>query len=136
MDSIGLQASLASTLKDTTLRPIVVVGMILLVLMALGCVMDSMAIMFITVPFLNPVIIALGYDPVWFGVTMIMVVSLGLITPPFGLNVFLLSAMIPEISIREAFRGVLPFVIADIVLIALCLAFPDVILWLPNLLFK
>ena len=136
MDSVGLQREVGNLLANSNLPPAAIMAIILITLMVLGCVMDAIAILFITTPFLFPIIVGLGFDPIWFGVTMVMVVQLGLITPPFGLNVFILSAMIPEATIAELFRGAVPFIVANVIVIGAVLAFPDLILWLPNMLFK
>jgi tripartite ATP-independent transporter DctM subunit len=136
MDSVGLERELASALKQTQLPAWAIMSLIVLGLILLGCVMDATSILFITTPLLFPIVIALGYDGIWFGVIMVMLIQLGLIHPPFGLNVFIMSALIKEVKVAEAFWGCVPFVIADILMIALCLLFPQLILWLPNKMFN
>ncbi len=76
--------------------------------------------------------IALGFDPIWFGVIVVMVVEMGLISPPIGMNVFVIKGMAPEIRLSQIYRGVIPFVIAQILLIALLLAIPEIATWLPS----
>ena len=136
MDAVGLQKEVARTFAALELPAPAVMAIILIGLILLGCVMDSMAILFITTPVLFPIVVGLGYDPIWFGVIMVMVIQLGLIHPPFGLNVFILAAMSKEIKVAEAFWGCVPFVIADIVIIVAVCLFPQLILWLPNLMFN
>jgi len=77
-------------------------------------------------------VIALGFDPIWFGVIVVMVVEMGLISPPIGMNVFVIKGMAPEIRLSQIYRGVIPFVIAQILLIALLLAIPEIATWLPS----
>jgi tripartite ATP-independent transporter DctM subunit len=99
-----------------------------------GCVLESVAIILVTVPVFLPLVVALGYDVVWYGVLMVVMVEIGLITPPVGLNVFVIRAQIPEIPLSKIFAGIVPFLIADAVLVALLLVFPDIALWLPRVL--
>ncbi|MCB1462533.1 MAG: TRAP transporter large permease [Nitratireductor sp.] len=117
------------------LGPVGVMVLLIAVLILLGCFLDSIAILFIITPVIFPIVIANGYDPIWFGIIMIMVVEFGLITPPIGMNVFVLSRIMPDVTTWQIFRGVLPYIGADVVRIALLLAFPAIVLWLPNLLF-
>ncbi len=117
------------------LGPTGVMLLLVAVLIALGCFMDSIAILFIITPVIFPIVIANGYDPIWFGIIMIMVVEFGLITPPIGMNVFVLSRIMPDVTTWQIFRGVMPYIAADVARIALLLAFPAIVLWLPNLLF-
>ena len=100
--------------------------------MLLGTVIESIAILFIATPFLYPIIIQLGFDAVWFGILMMMIIELGLIIPPLGLNVFMLSATVEEITLGEAFRGCVPFVLANVIMIFAVFAFPAIALWLPH----
>jgi len=136
MDSFGLERELSATLKQTDLPPWAIMSVIIVGLILLGCVMDATSILFITTPLLYPIVIALGYDGIWFGVIMVMLIQLGLIHPPFGLNVFIMSTLIKDVKVSDAFWGCVPFVIADILLIAACLALPQIILWLPNQMFQ
>jgi C4-dicarboxylate transporter DctM subunit len=136
MDSVGLQREVTRMLSASTLPPGGIMAAIVVGLILLGCVMDANSILFITTPFLYPVVVGLGYDGVWFGVVMVMLIQLGLIHPPFGLNVFILSAMIKGVSVSAAFWGCVPFVIADILIIGAALIFPILILWLPDLVFN
>jgi C4-dicarboxylate transporter DctM subunit len=76
-----------------------------------------------------------GYDPIWFGIIMVMVVEFGLITPPFGMNVFVLTKVVPGITTGEAFSGVYPYIAADLIRIGILMLFPAIVLWLPNLLY-
>ena len=135
MESIGMNREVGEYLAHLQLPPAAVMTIILIGLILLGCVMDSTSILFITTPFLFPVIVSLGYDGVWFGIVMTMVIQIGLIHPPFGLNVFILSAMIKEVTVAEAFWGCVPFLIASLLMIVIICLYPEFILWLPNRLF-
>ena len=86
----------------------------------------------LTVPIFFPIIIDLGFDPVWFGVIVVMVVELGLITPPIGMNVFVIKGMVPDVKLSSIYKGVIPFVVAQFVLIILVFLVPDIALWLPE----
>jgi len=108
---------------------------IIAVLILLGCFLDSIAILFIVTPVIFPIVLNFGYDPIWFGIIMVMVVEFGLITPPFGMNVFVLTKVVPGITTGEAFSGVYPYIAADVVRIGLLMLFPAIVLWLPNLLY-
>jgi C4-dicarboxylate transporter DctM subunit len=99
--------------------------------LVLGCLMDAMAMIILTVPIIFPVIVHLGFDPIWFGVIIVMTVELGLISPPVGMNVFVIKSVIPEVSFATIFRGVMPFVVTDLIRLVILIAFPMLALWLP-----
>ena len=105
---------------------------ILLIYLVLGCALDSLAMILLTIPIFYPVVANLGFDPIWFGIVVVMVVELGLITPPIGMNVFIIKGMAPEVPLGAIYKGVLPFVIAQLLLIALIVAWPDLATWLPS----
>ncbi len=110
-------------------------ALIVAVLVILGCFLDSIAILFIVTPLIFPIVVGNGFDPIWFGIIMIMVVEFGLITPPIGMNVFVLSRIMPDVTTWTIFRGVMPFLAADTIRIVILLAFPALSLWLPGLIF-
>ncbi|UYF99848.1 MULTISPECIES: TRAP transporter large permease [unclassified Halomonas] len=116
--------SISDFLYGMDLAPIVVVLCILLLYFVLGMFMDSIAMLVITVPVVYPIIQALGIDPVWFGVITVLTVELGLITPPVGMNVFVIKAMAPHVGLGEIFKGVAPFIVSDFVRLALLIIFP------------
>jgi tripartite ATP-independent transporter DctM subunit len=105
---------------------------IVLMYFVLGCLLDSLAMILLTIPIVFPIVKALGYDPVWFGIIIVMVVELGLITPPIGMNVFVIKGMAKDVPLETIFRGVMPFIVAQIILIAALITFPDIALWLPS----
>ena len=114
------------------LAPLAIVALLLVVYLLLGSVMDSFAVMIITVPLVTPLILGMGYDLVWWGVIMLVVVETGMITPPFGMNLFVIRSLQPDVSLMTVFRGVLPFVLADFLRLALLVLFPVLVLWLPT----
>jgi TRAP-type C4-dicarboxylate transport system permease large subunit len=103
-----------------------------IIYLVLGTLMDSLAMLLLTVPLFVPIAQAAGIDLIWFGIYAVMVVEMGLITPPVGMNLFVLKAVNNDIPMTALWRGVLPFVAADIVRIALIVAFPMLVLWLPQ----
>jgi C4-dicarboxylate transporter DctM subunit len=105
---------------------------ILLIYLVLGCALDSLAMILLTIPIFFPVVAKLGFDPIWFGIIVVMVVELGLITPPIGMNVFIIKGMAPEVALGTIYKGVLPFAVAQILLIALIVVFPAIATWLPS----
>jgi len=113
----------------------VVIAGIIAFLIILGGFMEVIAIIFITTPFIFPIIVDLGFDPIWWGIIMIMVGEFGVVTPPVGMNVFVVAKMVPNCSITDVFKGVMPFLIGDVVRLLLIIFIPGLALWLPGLLF-
>lgn len=105
---------------------------IVVLFLILGCVMDVGAMIMIFLPFLFPVIKELGFDPIWFGVVTVRVMEVGMITPPIGMNAYVLKGVVPELALEDVFRGILPFIIADFVNIGILIAVPQISLFLPN----
>ena len=109
-----------------------VLALIMLMYLVLGCLMDAMAMIILTVPIIFPVITQLGFDPIWFGVIIVMTVELGLIHPPVGMNVFVIKSVVQDVSFTTIFKGVIPFVVTDIIRLVILIAFPIIALWLPG----
>ena len=107
-------------------------ALILVLFVAAGCILDAMAMVILLVPIVFPVILDLGFDPIWFGVIIVMTVELGLITPPVGMNVFVINSIARDVSLPTIFRGVLPFIATDIVRLVLLVLFPAIVLFLPG----
>ncbi len=118
---------------------LILIGMLLLYLM-FGCVMDSLSMILLTVPIFFPIIMGLdfGLTPdetaIWFGILALIVVEVGLITPPVGLNVFIINAMAEDVDMLDTFKGVLPFLLSDVLRVLLLVAFPGITLWLVRVL--
>jgi TRAP-type C4-dicarboxylate transport system permease large subunit len=104
---------------------------ILTVYLILGCLMDALAMVLLTMPIFIPVILALGFDPIWFGVILCLMCEMALITPPVGMNVFVISGM-SGVPMYTVFRGIMPFLIAMAVGMVILIAFPQISLWLPR----
>ncbi len=132
----GLPEHAIQFIGGLRLSPLAVIVAILIVYTMLGSVMDSFAVMVITVPILTPLVLNMGYDILWWGIVILIVVETGMITPPFGLNVFVLKSTVRDVPLATIFRGVMPFVIADLVKLVLILAFPAIVLWLPSTMLK
>ena len=109
-----------------------VLALIMLIYLVLGCLMDAMAMIILTVPIVFPVIRTLGFDPIWFGVIIVMTVELGLIHPPVGMNVFVIKSVIKDVNFATIFKGVLPFIVTDLVRLVILVAFPIIALYLPT----
>ena len=110
--------------------------MMQVVLLVLGCVMDTVGIIMITVPVFVPIVAALGFDPVWFGVLFIINMEIGFLTPPFGYNLFYLKGVAPpSVTMADLYLSIIPFVVLMILGLLICIVFPDIILYLPRLLF-
>lgn len=128
----GLPEGLLALVTALDLGPWVVMGMILIIYILLGCIFESMSMLLLTVPIFFPLVTSLGFDPVWFGIIVVVVVEISLITPPVGLNVFILKGVVGDVSTGTIFRGVTPFWLVDIVRLILLLAFPTLVLFLPS----
>jgi len=109
-----------------------VLTLIMVMYLVLGCLMDAMAMIILTVPIIFPAITALGFDPIWFGIIIVMTVELGLIHPPVGMNVFVIKSVVKDVTFTTIFYGVIPFVITDILRLAILITFPIIALYLPE----
>jgi len=109
-----------------------ILALIMLMYLVLGCLMDALAMIILTVPIIFPVIKQLGFDPIWFGVIIVMTVELGLIHPPVGMNIFVIKSVIEDAKISTIFYGVLPFILTDLLRLVILIAFPIIALWLPS----
>ena len=129
----GLPQAFAEWIVTLPFPPIVIMIGILLGYAVLGMFMDAIGMLLLTLPVVHPAVIALGYDPIWFGIIVVKMCEVCLITPPVGLNCYVVAAVRPDIPLGDVFRGIAPFFVADVVTIGLFLAFPGIILWLPSL---
>lgn len=124
----GIPAGFAGMVQGWDLAPFAVILMLVLAYLVLGAVMDSYAMMVITIPIFAPLILGLGFDPIWWGVVTVICVELGMITPPFGLNLFIIKSVAPRLSLPAIWTGVLPFVVADILKLAIVLLVPALVI--------
>ena len=116
-------------------EPIWILLMILLGYAVLGMFMDAIGMLLLTLPVVYPAVVALGFDPIWFGIIVVKMVEICLITPPIGLNCFVVSGVRPDIPLSDVFRGIVPFFIADVLTVAGLIMFPGIVLYLPNQMF-
>ena len=128
----GLPEALQSLAANSGFSPLTVMAMILLIYVILGCVFESLSMLLLTVPIFFPLVTGLGFDPVWFGIIVVVVTEISLITPPVGLNVFVLKGVVGDVTTGTIFKGVTPFWIVDIIRLALLVLVPSLVLFLPN----
>ena len=115
------------------LSPIMIITAMMFIYVVLGTVMEELTMVLLTIPLFFPIVTALGFDPVWFGVLIVMIVQIGLISPPVGMNLFVLNSLLPSVGLGNIFRGCWPFVLVMIFVLGLLIWFPGLSLWLPSL---
>ena len=125
--------ALADFVGGLPLPPLAIMALIMVVYLFLGAVMDALTMILLTIPIFFPLAISLGFDPIWFGVILVGMTEIGLITPPIGMNVYAISGIAPDVPITTIFKGVIPFLIADFCRMALYLLVPAVVLFLPSI---
>ncbi|SEM71098.1 TRAP transporter, DctM subunit [Bosea lupini] len=128
----GMAQSVVKSIAALGLSPLAVMLLLIGFYIFLGCFLEGIGMVLVTVPVLLPLVISTGYDPIWFGVLLVIVVEIGLIHPPVGMNLFVIRTQAPEISLGAMYRGVLPFLVAPFLLIAMLLGWPELALWLPR----
>jgi C4-dicarboxylate transporter DctM subunit len=128
-----LPTSISSWITGLPVPPVVVIIGIVIFYLILGLFIDMVAAMFITLPILLPAVVQLGYDPIWFGVLVVFLAEIALATPPFGLGLFIINGVIEGSQLGEIARGVFPFILADLVILGVLVAWPKLVLFLPNL---
>jgi tripartite ATP-independent transporter DctM subunit len=128
----GMPTELTEYAEQFRETPLLVILVILVIYVVLGCVLESMSMILLTVPMFYPLVAHLGYDLIWFGIIVVVVTEISMITPPVGLNVFVLRSVLPDVPTQTVFRGVLPFIVADIVRLGILVAFPAVTLYLTQ----
>lgn len=133
MSATGLTNALTESISGLGLSPGWMLLIVVLFYLVLGCFMETLSMMITTIPIVAPIMIGLGYDPIWLGILIIVLVELALITPPVGLNLFVVQSLRKAGSMSAVIVGSLPFVVAMFVMVALLAAFPQLALWLPNL---
>lgn len=124
---------LSEFLLTLPVAPIVILLAIILMYLLIGMVMDMVAAMFITLPIIFPSIVALGYEPIWFAVLLVFLAEVSLVTPPFGLSLFIIKGSVPGSDMKDVYRGSYPFIVADFVIITMLILFPQIVTFLPSL---
>jgi C4-dicarboxylate transporter, DctM subunit len=127
-----LPTEMASFVGGLSVNRYLILSAILIIILMLGCIMDSMAIVLLTIPVFYPLVIDLGFNPIWFGILVVRVTEMGMITPPVGMNVFVIKG-ISNVPIGTIFRGIVPFLMADVVQLVFLILFPQIVLFIPDL---
>jgi len=125
----------ASMVSGFDVSPFLVWAFVIVLYLVLGCLMDSLAMVLLTVPIIYPLMCGpggLGFDPIWFGIMVVIVVEMGMITPPVGMNVFIIKGMAPDVSTTTIYKGIIPFLLTDVFIIILLTVFPMIVLFLPQ----
>ncbi len=147
----GVPRAMAEWMVNSGLPPMWILVILLAALILLGCLMDSLSMILLAIPFFWPVLVGINGDDdvlaadaafgmdsedleIWFGILALILVELGLVTPPVGMNVFVISAMAKDVPMKETFIGVAPFFITELIRVAILIAFPTLTLWLPTIL--
>lgn len=128
-----LPFALADFVAGLPMNRYIILGAILLIFLFMGCIMEVLGMVILTVPIFFPVVMALNFDPIWFGILTVRAVEMGQITPPVGINVFVIKGVAQDVSLETIFRGIIPFFLGDICLLALLVAVPQISLFLPGL---
>ena len=127
-----LPINIARYLAESSMPKYLILAGILLMYLVIGCVMDFFSMMILTLPIIFPLIINLGFDPIWFGIIMVLMLEMGQITPPVGINVYTIKGVAENVPIIQIFWGVLPFRLAMMLCLIILIIFPDIVMFLPN----
>ncbi len=128
-----MPTQLADIISGLAIPPMGIMGLIILVYIILGCFFDAMGMILLTIPILYPLVTSLGFNPIWFGIIIVKVMEMAIITPPIGMNVYIIAGIAPDVPISTIFKGIAPFLVADIFQVALLLFVPSIVLFLPGL---
>ena len=128
----GIPFALVDLIRSLEISPSAVVALMVLIYTVLGCFIDAVGMIMLTLPFFFPIVRALGIDPFWFGVLVVLEAELGVITPPIGVHLFVVRQIVPDVSVAAIVRGALPYMLVQILVIVLIFVFPPIALWLPN----
>jgi tripartite ATP-independent transporter DctM subunit len=128
-----LPGDLKDWITNLGLSPTMIIVAMMAIYVVLGTVMEELTMVLLTIPLFFPIVTSLGFDPIWFGVLIVMIVQIGLISPPVGMNLFVINALLPGVGLGKIFRGCWPFVLVMVVMLAVLIAFPQLSLWLPSL---
>jgi TRAP-type C4-dicarboxylate transport system permease large subunit len=128
-----LPFELAGAISEMAMNRYLILIFLLFIYIVLGCMITPMAIIVLTIPIVYPLILDLGFDPIWFGIITVRIVEIAQITPPVGMNVFIIKGVAGDVSLGTVYRGIIPFFIADMFHLAILIIFPQLALWLPSL---
>ena len=132
ISAIGLTTQLTAFIETLGLSPMMMLFVVIVFYVVLGCFMETLSMMITTIPIIAPVMFKLGFDPIWFGIVIIVLIETALVTPPVGLNLFVVQNLRKSGSLNDVIIGTLPFVVALFVILGLLAIFPDLALWLPR----
>ena len=124
----GLAGALGEWVQNLGVGPVGVLLAITLVYLALGCVLESMSLMVLTVPIFLPILTNMGISPLWFGIYLVLMIEIGQLTPPVGMNVLTVTATVPDLPKKLAFKGVMPFLVLNLIVVGLIIAFPQIVM--------
>jgi C4-dicarboxylate transporter DctM subunit len=124
---------LASLVSELPLPPMGIMGIVILIYLILGCFIDAAAMVLLTIPIFFPMVLQMGFDPIWFGIVIVLVVEMAMITPPIGMNVYAISGIAKDVPMHEIFKGIVPFFLVMLVFVVILLFFPQIVLFLPSL---
>ncbi len=131
----GIPVTIVDIVEQLEVSRYLIFASIMLIYLAAGCLMDSLTLLILLVPLVLPLIVAIGFDPIWFGIIAVLQTEMGAVTPPMGINVFVISGVAKDIPLEVIFRGMVPFLIAMIICLIILTAFPSIVTFLPNLLY-
>jgi len=130
---MGVQTMVADFTASLDLPPIMIIIMFQIIMLLLGFIIDEFIIVLMCAPLFTPIAVSLGYDPIWFGVLMIINILIAVQTPPYGFALFYLKGIAPKgVTMGEIYRSVTPFILLNLLVLILCMCFPEIVLWLPN----
>lgn len=129
-----LSGAMSAGLQGAGFGPTGIIILLCLMYIVMGCFLEGIAMILITVPIVLPLLLTFGFDPVWFGVLLVILIEIGLVTPPLGMNLFVIKAVNPDLKVSAIYLGALPFLAAPLILIAIMILWPEMVLWLPGLL--
>ena len=127
--------NLANAIKESGLNRILIMFLMLVMYIIIGMFMDTLSVVLLTIPIFAPIVTSLGYDLIWFGVVIVLVMVLGTITPPIGINLFIASAIDKKVTISGVMRNVVPYCIALVIVTIIAILVPAISLWLPNMIY-
>jgi len=128
-----IPSNVANFVSNLALPPVLIIVVIMLIYLLLGCFLDAAAMTVLTIPIFFPIVMNLGFDPVWFGILVVMAMEMAMITPPIGMNVFVIAGIAKDVPIQTIFKGIMPFLLAEVILIAILILAPNIVLFLPKL---
>jgi len=129
-----LPSNMVSLIGNLDVPPLLIIAGLMVIYIILGALFDTVSAMVLTMPFVYPLILNLGMDPIWWGIVMVMVIEIGMVTPPIGINALIMKSMLPQSNLRDIYVGIMPFLVSDLIRLTLVILFPALSLWLPTLL--